>query len=165
MASLKPELKLQSALRNISVGAQMERVFAINTRTHVLLRTQLWWEKKSPPPLFHWPNVLKHESNLWSHPERGAHRGVPTETSAGQLSRHTWKNEGKILSVTAVSLQDSPSEWCHPHVVMLWLPLQVNLKYIFPVLWEERPSPQRFAALQLRLSASFVYSDFSRTRI
>ncbi|RLW11138.1 hypothetical protein DV515_00001430 [Chloebia gouldiae] len=30
--------------------------------------------------------------------ERGAHGGVPTETSAGQLSRHTWKNEGKLSS-------------------------------------------------------------------
>lgn len=44
VASLKPDLELQSMLWNIFVGAQMERAFAINARICVLLKTQLWWE-------------------------------------------------------------------------------------------------------------------------
>lgn len=67
---------------------------------------------------YQWQNVFKHESNLWSHPEWGAHRSVPTETSAGQLSRHTWKNEGKLQSEQLIvpsktALQMVASSSCH----------------------------------------------------
>lgn len=115
---------------------------------------------------YHWQNVLKLESNLWSHPERGAHGGVPAETGAGQLSRHTWKNEGKLSSEQLLF----PSRlffWMVPSwsgFVMLWPPLQVNFNVIFPVLCY-RPNPQGYWALQLRLCTSFDSSNFSRTEI